>query len=133
MRVLTTKENIRSLVNQGLSVVLLYGNANYLCNWVGGEMVSDALGIHSFDEAGYADIQMRDHVVRGHVKQSRNFAFGRIFESGHMVPFYQPALALEILRRIINAKDIATRTEELDNYITNGPLTSTYKEGLGII
>jgi hypothetical protein len=64
------------------------------------------------------------------VKQASNFAFVRIYESGHEVPFYQPAAALAIFERAIKGLDIATGTRKVRaGYKTRGPKTSTYREG----
>jgi len=38
------------------------------------------------------------------VKQSGHFAFVRIYESGHEVPFYQPLASLEMFERAICGK-----------------------------
>lgn len=64
------------------------------------------------------------------MKQAGKFAFARIYESGHEVPFYQPLAALEIFERAINGKDIATGkiTPGL-KYLTEGTAESTYREG----
>lgn len=70
--------------------------------------------------------------MHGQVKQSRNFAFARIYESGHEVPFYQPLASLEIFERVLAGKDIATgKTEVLGGlpYVTVGTAKSTYREG----
>lgn len=65
------------------------------------------------------------------MKQASNFAFARVYESGHEVPFYQPLLALEMFERAISGKDIATGTENClhEGYKTVGTADSTYREG----
>ncbi len=64
------------------------------------------------------------------MKQAGKFAFSRIYESGHEVPFYQPLAALEIFERAINGKDIATGTVTPGpDYLTEGTAESTYREG----
>lgn len=46
------------------------------------------------------------------------------------VPFYQPVTALAIFERAINGKDIATGHDSpSDDYLTDGPKDSTYREG----
>lgn len=69
--------------------------------------------------------------MHGQVKQSDNFAFVRVYESGHEVPFYQPVLALELFERAINGKDIATGEKHWKQYKSVGPAESTYREGNG--
>lgn len=126
------------------------GDADYNCNWLGGEVVSQLVKAPGFEAAGYENVTTSDEVVHGQVKQSGNFAFVRVYESGHevsdttprpithlnkltsgQVPFYQPVLALEMLERAINGKDIASGTEScLDSaYKTVGTAKSEYREG----
>lgn len=74
--------------------------------------------------------------MHGQVKQSANFAFLRIYESGHEVPFYQPVVALDMFERMMKGLDIATGTVEAapgGGYVTNGTARSTYREGNGTI
>lgn len=75
------------------------------------------------------NISTTDAIVHGQVKQSSNFAFARIYESGHEVPFYQPLAALELLERAICGEDIATGKQSWHGYKTVGPAESTYREG----
>lgn len=76
------------------------------------------------------NITTSDNVVHGQVKQSGKFSFARVYESGHMVPFYQPLLALEMFTRAINGLDIATGTVKVAaEYLTKGTVKSEYREG----
>ena len=101
----------------------------YHSNWVGGEAVADALGIEGYDEAGYVDFETSDDIVHGQVKQTDNFAFIRIYQSGHMVPFFKPLLALEMLQRAADDLDFATGTMKDFSGTTEGPRRSLYSEG----
>ena len=68
--------------------------------------------------------------MHGQVKQSANFSYVRVYESGHEVPFYQPVISLSIFERAIEGKDIATgKTAVTVGYKTVGPSESTYREG----
>lgn len=102
----------------------------YSCNWIGGQAVADEINAPGYDCAGYTNISTSDNIVHGQVKQAGKFSFSRIYESGHEVPFYQPVVALEMFERAINGKDIATgKVNPHDNYKTEGPKASTYREG----
>lgn len=104
--------------------------SDYSCNWLGGQVVSHEVNATGFDCAGYTNISTSDKIVHGQVKQAGKFAFSRIYESGHEVPFYQPLAALEIFERTINGKDIATgKVKPGPNYLTEGTAESTYIEG----
>jgi carboxypeptidase D len=131
-RSMHTKEDIAALLTQGVTVVMLAGDADYNCNWLGGEAVAVAIDAPDFELAGYTDIRTSDGIVHGQVRQAGQFAFARVYQSGHEVPFYQPLLSLELFDRIINGKDVATgQTSVSGSYRTVGPSKSTYREGNG--
>lgn len=129
---LTVMEDMKSLVDRGIPVALLYGDADYICNWIGGEAVADALSVDGFDSAGYVDVQTPDKLIHGQVKQSGNFAFIRAYQSGHMVPFFKPLLSLEVLKRTMLGLDIATGKQKMGGK-TMGPARSTLIEGNGTV
>lgn len=86
--------------------------------------------------AGYTNISTSDHIVNGQVKQSSNYAYARIYYSGHEIPFYQPLLSLELFTRVINRQDIATGQMQVakgDGFLTVGTEESTFREGNGTV
>lgn len=125
-------KDVRKLINQGIYMVQYNGDADYICNWIGNEAVVEEINAPGMSSAGYVDISTSDGITHGQVKQSANFAFARIYEAGHEVPFYQPVVALEMFDRAINGLDIATgktRVAKGSSYKTSGPAKSTYREG----
>ncbi|CDU25528.1 probable carboxypeptidase 2 (C-terminal fragment) [Sporisorium scitamineum] len=125
-------EDVRSLLDQGVQVVMYAGDADYNCNWLGGEVIAEQVQHKGFDKAGYADLKTSDGIAHGQVKQSGQFSFIRIYESGHEVSFYQPLAALEMFERVLNSTDLATGKEKItqgSSYKTSGPAKSTYREG----
>lgn len=125
-----TIEDMRSLLEQNITVMMYTGDADYNCNWLGGEAVSKEINSTGFSTAGYVNISTSDNVVHGQVKQAGAFSFVRIYESGHEVPFYQPLASLEIFERAISGVDIATGTVKPEAcYQTIGSTDSTYREG----
>jgi carboxypeptidase C (cathepsin A) len=133
MRVLSIMDDLRRLVKRGVMVLLYYGDADFICNWIGGEAVANTVGIHKFEKAGYVNITTPDHVVHGQVKQAGHFAFARIYESGHAVPFHSPIASLEMLRRIANGVDIASGKRKSGKWLTIGSARSTFREGNGTV
>ncbi|KAI7345865.1 putative carboxypeptidase 2 [Hortaea werneckii] len=124
----------RKLVEQGVYVFMFAGDADYICNWLGGEVVAELVEAPGFGTAGYTNISTSDGIVHGQVKQSGNFAFARIYEAGHEVPFYQPLAALEIFERAIDGYDIACgETDVRHGYKSVGTAESTYREGNGTV
>jgi carboxypeptidase C (cathepsin A) len=116
------------LLQRGIRVALLYGDADYICNWQGGEAVSLALGsmlplyASKFLNAGYADIVVNSSYIGGAVRQFGNLSFARIYDSGHLIPAYQPETAFTIFTRIIQGTALATgEIANLSTYLTSGP------------
>ena len=118
------------------------GDADYVCNWIGNEAVIDTLiQPPGYSTAGYANFTLpasssEADEPHGAVKQSANFAFARIYEAGHEVPFYQPAVALALFNRSIHGVDIATGETAVRKGCgdrTQGPARSEYREGNGTV
>lgn len=129
-RKLQTVADMLKLIEANLTVIMYTGDADYNCNWLGGQVVSNEIGAPNFHKAGYSNITTSDGIVHGQVKQAGKFSFLRIYESGHEVPFYQPVVALEMFERALKGLDIATGKEVVGkSYISKGTAKSTYIEG----
>ena len=95
-------EDLEQLLEAGVNVALYYGDADYICNWFGGEALSLAVKYeHSahFAEAGYAPMVVNG-VEYGVVRQFGNFSFTRVYEAGHLVPLYQREYLPKALLRV---------------------------------
>ncbi|XDG02163.1 hypothetical protein ABKA04_001778 [Annulohypoxylon sp. FPYF3050] len=123
-------EDIATLLEAGIQVAMLHGDRDFACNWIGGERVSLGVDYEAKDEfrhAGYTDVLLDDPDSDpvGHVRQHGLFSFTRVFQSGHMVPSFQPEVAYTMLQRVIQGKDIATgKVDADDTYSTNGTFDS---------
>lgn len=125
-----TIEACQKLLAAGVQLTLYYGDADYNCNWLGGQVVADEIAAPGYDCAGFVNISTSDNIVHGQVRQSGLFSFVRIYESGHEVPFYQPLAALEMFERALKQVDLATgKSAVTPGYKTIGTPTSTYREG----
>ena len=124
-------EDLSMILNNSVRVALFYGDADYICNWFGGQAVSLAVNYThkaEFAAADYAPFIV-DGVEHGEVRQYGNFSFLRVYEAGHEVPFYQPEASLEFFRRVLENRDIALGTTELTGtYETNGTASATHTE-----
>ena len=124
---------LASLLAQGVRVALIYGDRDYACNWLGGEAVSFAVAAQSsalspFYGAGYADIVTNSSYVGGAVRQYGNLSFSRVYDSGHLVPAYQPETAFTIFTRVVLGTEISTgEPVDLAKYVSSGPANSTYQ------
>ncbi|KAI4924239.1 uncharacterized protein J4E92_007320 [Alternaria infectoria] len=124
-------EDLEEILSYGVRVALLYGDADYICNWFGGEAVSLAVNYtdsEAFRAAGYTPFLV-DGVEYGEVREYGNFSFTRIYEAGHEVPYYQPVASLEHFKRVLDHVVIADGSQVVtDDYSTNGTAEATHTE-----
>ena len=138
-----SREAVSYLLDSGVKVALVYGDRDFVCNWIGGERTSLAIDYSAFQlfrDAGYASIITSDDKSwGGMVRQHGNFSFSRVFQAGHegmpctsvpslnadliiLVPSYQPAVAYDIFMRAMFNFDIATGFHPVtDDYSSQGP------------
>lgn len=121
------------LLQSGVRIALIYGDRDYICNWLGGEEVSFALAGAAgasylpWYAAGYAPIVANGSYVGGVVRQFGNLSFSRIYDAGHLVPAYQPETMFTVFARIIDGTDIGTGAPiDLSTFATSGDLNSTH-------
>ncbi|GAB7347521.1 hypothetical protein MBLNU459_g4420t1 [Dothideomycetes sp. NU459] len=141
-------DDLAGLLEMGVRVALIYGDADYVCNWLGGQAVAFAVAallpdypasnassrgstpqtyLSGFNAAGYADIVVNSSYVGGAVRQWGNFSFSRIYDAGHMVPYYQPETAFTLFTRIIDGTDLSTGEPiNLSNFTSTGPRNATH-------
>ena len=97
----------------------------------GGQAISLAVNYThkaEFAAAGYAPFVV-DGTEYGEVRQFGNFSFLRMYESGHEVPYYQPAGSLEMFRRVLLGLDLADGDLRLyANYSSSGLPNATHTE-----
>ncbi|KAL8695152.1 MAG: hypothetical protein Q9218_000320 [Villophora microphyllina] len=123
---------ISYLLSLGVRVALIYGDRDYICNWLGGEAVSFSIAAQSpayapFYSAGYADIVVNSTYVGGVVRQYGNLSFSRIFDAGHLIPAYQPETAFTVFTRVITGTDISLGEPiDLSTFSSNGAANATY-------
>ncbi|KIW45607.1 uncharacterized protein PV06_03985 [Exophiala oligosperma] len=129
-REIGTVEALKKLLARGVKLVMYFGDADFNCNWLGGQVVAGHVGAPGYADAGFVNVSTSDGVVHGQVRQAGSFAFVRIYESGHEVPFYQPLVSLEMFNRTMKGVDVATgKTRIGKDYKTSGPKVSSYHEG----
>ncbi|KAK8026322.1 serine carboxypeptidase [Apiospora marii] len=126
-------DELRFLLDRNVTVALYAGDADFNSNWLGVEAFAEELlraPSYGYAQAGYTDLRTSDGVAHGQTKQAGRFSFTRVYESGHMVPFYQPLAALELFGRAIGGRDVATgKTAVSAQYRTKGTPKSTYRNG----
>ncbi|EKG13315.1 Peptidase S10 serine carboxypeptidase [Macrophomina phaseolina MS6] len=130
----TQLEDLAYLLSAGVRVAIINGDADYICNWLGGEAVSLALAASvpayasAFQAAGYADLIVNSSYIGGAVRQFSNLSFTRVYDSGHAVPAYQPETAFTLFTRIIEGTDLGTGEliEDVNTFYTNGPQNASH-------
>jgi carboxypeptidase C (cathepsin A) len=130
--------DIAALLRAGVRVGFIYGDRDYICNWLGGEAISLAVAAQTspayasfFPAAGYAPIIVNTTYIGGVVRQYGNLSFSRIYDAGHSVPAYQPETAFQVFARIMTGTSLSTgATIDLSAYGTTGPVNSTYTNSL---
>lgn len=123
--------DLETILDNSVRVAMYHGDADYICNWFGGQAVSlqiDYTHSTEFRAAGYAPFVV-DGTEYGEVRQYGNYSFMRIYEAGHEVPFYQPLASLAMFSRVLGNVDIATGdTLVTGSYETNGTANATHTE-----
>ncbi|KIX04314.1 uncharacterized protein Z518_05181 [Rhinocladiella mackenziei CBS 650.93] len=127
-------QDLVDLLHSGVRVALIYGDRDYVCNWLGGEAVSFAIAgaagwsYMPWYAAGYAPIVANNSYVGGVVREYGNLSFSRIYDAGHLVPAYQPETAFTVFSRIIEGTDISMGTRvDSSNYGTLGESNATHQ------
>ena len=125
-------DDLIDLVNSGVRVALIYGDRDYVCNWLGGEAISFAVAgalpqYSGWYSAGYTPVVANSSYVGGVVREYANLSFTRVYDSGHLVPAYQPETAFTIFTRIIEGTEIGLGTVvDLSTFGSTGDANSTH-------
>ncbi|PYH99538.1 alpha/beta-hydrolase [Aspergillus ellipticus CBS 707.79] len=110
-------EDLEEILKLPVRLSLIYGDADYICNWFGGQAISLAVD--------YA------HAAYGQTRESGNLSFTRVYEAGHEVPYYQPTAVLQLFNRTLFGWDIAAGITQISlRYNTNGISQATHSESL---
>ncbi len=127
-----TLASLTSLLASGVRVGLIYGDRDYVCNWLGGEAISYAIAgalqtqYAPWYAAGYAPIVVNESYIGGVVREFGNLSFSRVYDSGHLVPAYQPETAFTIFTRIIQGVDVGLgEPVDLSTFGTVGDANAT--------
>lgn len=107
----STGDNSRSflgelsdVVKSGVQTVVWAGDADWICNWFGGQAAAEAIaydGQSAFQAQSLAAYNVGGK-QGGTFKQQGNLGFLRVFGAGHEVPFYTPELALQVFKQTMS-------------------------------
>lgn len=101
---------LNSVVQSGLTTLVWAGDADWICNWMGNYDVAQVVEFDGQEEFRSASLESYtvDGKEGGSFKTVDNFSFLRVFEAGHEVPYYQPALALQAFKQTMQQKAISS-------------------------
>ncbi|OQE31535.1 hypothetical protein PENSTE_c001G02100 [Penicillium steckii] len=123
--------DLEDILARPVRVALIYGDADYICNWFGGEAVSLATEYKDskeFRKSGYAPFLV-DGVEFGETREYGNFSFTRVYEAGHEVPFYQPVASLQLFNRTLNGWEIPKGEKKIkSDEGSDGPASATHTQ-----
>ncbi|KZP14955.1 alpha/beta-hydrolase [Athelia psychrophila] len=99
----TLLPQLGDLVNSGIRVLIWAGDADIICNWVGGHAA--VLAMSWYGKATLAATPLTNITLAGNpvaqVQNMDNFTFARVFGAGHEVAAFQPAASLVIFEQVI--------------------------------
>lgn len=90
---------LSTVVQSGIQVLLFHGDADWICNYVGGFNVANLVEFNGTAEFNAAELQdyTVDGTSRGLYKTVDNFSWLQVYEAGHEVPYYRELLPCPIL------------------------------------
>ncbi|KAI8069563.1 Alpha/Beta hydrolase protein [Gongronella butleri] len=102
-QVLDASPSIQNALNQGVRVLLLTGDMDWLCNWVGVDAWAQALtwqGHAGFAQASEQPIALSEDsetFLRGKIKAFGGLTTLKVHDAGHMAAWDQPALVQKFI------------------------------------
>ncbi|KAI9709683.1 MAG: hypothetical protein M1820_003085 [Bogoriella megaspora] len=101
---------LSAVVQSGIQVVIWAGDADWICNWYGGQAVANAVTYSQSSTFKAASLQPYNVNGKqaGTFKSAGNLSFLRVFGAGHEVPYYQPAAALQVFVQTMQRKALSS-------------------------
>lgn len=110
----STKPRLERVIDADVRVILYVGDADFLCNYMGVEVLSDNLQTRFSTE--YAKQEWANFTVNsvnaGIYKNAGTFSYARLFGAGHLVPAYglpgvpRGAAALQMFSQVMSNQSI---------------------------
>ncbi|PKS10615.1 hypothetical protein jhhlp_002370 [Lomentospora prolificans] len=125
-------QDLEFLLDRGTRILLVYGDADYIGNWFGGEAISLALNYtqSTFFRATPYKSLLSGEVESGKVREFGNLSFAVVHESGHLISVDKPGVALDLYNRAVWGRDLATGEKTLDE-IMQIPLIPDLPSNIG--
>jgi carboxypeptidase C (cathepsin A) len=94
---------LSEVVQAGVKTLLWFGDADWVCNYMGGYELAKMVeypGRERFQKEELAPYTV-DGKRGGLFKTIDNLSYLQVFEAGHMLPYYQPKLSLQVLQQMM--------------------------------
>ncbi|CAG8744908.1 8782_t:CDS:2, partial [Acaulospora morrowiae] len=98
------KNHVGYLLDRGIRVLTYNGDADYILNWFGTRNWTNALEWNhkrEFNNASFEEWFVKGKPA-GQYQQANGFWFVRFYDSGHVVPYYQPLRSLYMFEKWVN-------------------------------
>ncbi|KAI9303487.1 Alpha/Beta hydrolase protein [Cunninghamella echinulata] len=103
-RIKSRAPQVANLLNDGIQVLAFAGDADYACHWYGIHAWTNQLAFNG-DHLYRQDVLnpwIVDGKEVGQIQQGGKMTFIKFNDSGHLVPFYHPELALKMFTDHLN-------------------------------
>ena len=101
---------LSDVVQSGIRVVVWAGDADWICNWMGGYSVAQNVAFGG--QTAFRAASLQPYNVNGQAggmfKTEDNFSFLRVYGAGHEVPYYTPALALQVFKQTMSGQPLSS-------------------------
>ncbi|TRM57134.1 Alpha/Beta hydrolase protein [Schizophyllum amplum] len=104
----TLLPSLAQLADSGMRMLIWAGDTDINCNWLGGHdsvLAMNWQGASALKEAPFVNVTIggRDAAA---VQNVGNFSFARVYEAGHEVPAFQPEVAFEIFKQVVQGEQL---------------------------
>ncbi|KAG2109563.1 Alpha/Beta hydrolase protein [Suillus discolor] len=99
---------LSALANSGMKILIWAGDADINCNWLGSHasvLAMDWYGNETLHITPFTNMTINGIPVAA-VQNVDNFSFARVYAAGHLVPAFQPQVALEIFSQVIQKEQL---------------------------
>ncbi|CAG8745652.1 6246_t:CDS:2, partial [Gigaspora rosea] len=102
------KSQVEFLLDNNIPMMFYTGDADFICNWMGGNEMAESLKWkrhQNFKNATFQEWTV-DGVKVGEIRKVEGLWFVKVFESGHLIANSQPKNSLELFKKWIKNKPI---------------------------
>ncbi|KAI8089447.1 Alpha/Beta hydrolase protein [Halteromyces radiatus] len=102
--------HVSKTLSEGIRVLLYAGDKDFICNWMGNKAWSLSMdwpgqeGYNNADDEEWINAATGESA--GQVRTYKNLSFLRVYDAGHMVPYDQPANALDFISRWLSNQSL---------------------------